>query len=166
MNFDIRSTRFFMPNPFGPNTAEHGKQYLPRTSFLKLVHMQLAVDRGMDVDCCLLNLHSARRALLKVRSSSHGYVFVARGVKACHLWYLRHEAPNFQRLRPVQGVHVPVCYGIFGLRVPYLYDNAELIHVVFMSWAGRSVPGPRHGKDGPHLEDSSELLLVRKKRRS
>jgi hypothetical protein len=41
-----------MPNPFGPNTAEHGKKYLPRTSFLELVHMQLAVDRGMEVDCC------------------------------------------------------------------------------------------------------------------
>jgi RIO-like serine/threonine protein kinase len=31
------------------------------------------------------------------------------------------------------------CCGIVGLRVPYLYDNAELTHLLFMSWASRSV---------------------------
>jgi tRNA A-37 threonylcarbamoyl transferase component Bud32 len=40
----------------------------------------------------------------------------------------------------MQSVHVPVCCGIVGLRVPYLYDNAELTHLLLMSWAGRSVP--------------------------
>jgi hypothetical protein len=40
--------------------------YIEERSFLELVHTQLAVDRGMDVDCCSLNLHGARGALLKL----------------------------------------------------------------------------------------------------
>ncbi|KAM0714634.1 hypothetical protein Q7P37_009930 [Cladosporium fusiforme] len=126
-------------DPSCPNAPEHCEKHLPRASFLKLVRTQLATDRGKDADCCPLNLHGARGALLKVRLSSHGYVFVAKGVEAYNLRYLRHEACIYQRLRPMQGVHVPVCCGIVGLRVPYLYDNAELTHLLFMSWAGRSV---------------------------
>jgi len=126
-------------DPSCPNAPEHCEKHLPRASFLKLVRTQLATDRGKDADCCPLNLHGARGALLKVRLSSHGYVFVAKGVEACNLRYLRHEACIYQRLRPMQGVHVPVCCGIVGLRIPYLYDNAELAHLLLMSWAGRSI---------------------------
>jgi hypothetical protein len=128
-------------DPSCPNAHEHGEKHMPRASFLKLVRTQLSTDRGKDADCCPLNLHGARGALLKVRLSSHGYVFVAKGVEACNLRYLRHEARIYQHLRPLQGVHVPVCCGIIDLRVPYLYDNAELTHLLFMSWAGRSVLG-------------------------
>lgn len=34
---------------------------------------------------------------------------------------------------------MPVCCGIIGLRTPYLYDNAELTHLLLLSWVGRSV---------------------------
>jgi tRNA A-37 threonylcarbamoyl transferase component Bud32 len=126
-------------DPWCPNASEHCGKHLPRALFLKLVRVQLAVDRGKDADCCPLNLHGARGALLKIRLSSHGYVFVAKGVQACNLRYLRHEARVYQHLRPLQGVHVPVCCGIVGLRMPYLYDNAELTHLLLLSWAGRSI---------------------------
>jgi hypothetical protein len=92
-----------------PNAPEHGDQHLPRASFIKSVCKQLAADRGKDADCCPLNLHGARGALLKVRLSSHGYVFVAKGVPECDLRHLRYEAHIYQHLRPVQGVHVPAC---------------------------------------------------------
>lgn len=128
-------------DPICPNAHEHGEKHMSRASFLKLVRTQLATDRGKYADCCPLNLHGARGALLKVRLSSHGYVFVAKGVEACNLRYLRHEARIYQHLRLLQGVHVPVCCGTIGLRVPYLYDNAELTHLLLMSWAGRSVLG-------------------------
>lgn len=126
-------------DPSCPNAPEHCERHLPRASFLKLVRAQLAIDRGNDADCCPLNLHGARGALLKIRLSSHGYVFVAKGVEACNLRYLRHEARIYHHLRPMQGVHVPVCCGIVGLHVPYLYDNAKLTQLLLMSWAGRSV---------------------------
>lgn len=57
----------------------------------------------------------------------------------------------------MQGVHVPVHCGIVGLRVLELYDNVELTHVLFMSWAGRSVQG--HTKSGV-----AELTLSRRSR--
>lgn len=53
----------------------------------------------------------------------------------------RHEASIYQHVRPLQGSYAPVCCGVVGLRVPYFYDNAELTHLLFMSWAGRSVLG-------------------------
>lgn len=65
------------------------------------------------------------------------FVFVAKGVEARNLVHLRHEA--HWRLRPLQGFYVPVCRGIVGLRVPNLYDNAELTQLLLMSWAGRPV---------------------------
>jgi hypothetical protein len=43
-------------------------------------------------------------------------VFLAKGMEACDLGLLRHEAHMYL----LQGVHVPVCCGIVGLRVPYL----------------------------------------------
>lgn len=128
-------------DPSCPNAQEHGKQHLQRATFLKLIRTQLAVDRGRDADCCALNIQGARGALFKVRLSSHGYVFVVKGVEACDKGYLRHEARIYQRLRPVQGAHVPVCCGIINLRIPYLYHNAELTHLLFMSWSGQSVLG-------------------------
>jgi len=126
-------------DPSCPNILEHGTKHLSQASFTELVRTQLSNDRGNDADCCPLNLHGARGALLKIRLSSHGYVFVAKGVEACNQRYLRDEAHIYQRLRPLQGVHVPVCCGIINLHVPYLYDNASLTHLLCMSWAGRSI---------------------------
>jgi len=114
---------------------------MSRAPFLDSLRTQLATDRGKYADCCPLNLHGARGALLKVRLSLHGHIFVAKGVEAHNLRYLRHEARIHQHLRPLRGVHVPVCYGVIGLRVPCLYDNAESKHLLFLSWAGRSVLG-------------------------
>lgn len=74
-----------------------------------------------------------------MRLTSHGYVFVAKGVEECKLRYLWHEARIYRHLRPVQGIHVPVCCGIVALGATCLYDNVELTHLLIMSWAGRSV---------------------------
>ena len=126
-------------DPSCPNAREHGDQHLPRASFIKSVCKQLAADRGKDADCCPLNLHGARGALLKVRLSSHGYVFVAKGGPECDSRHLRYEAHIYRHLRPVQGIHVPACCGIVCLRVPYLYGSAELTHLLILGWAGRSV---------------------------
>jgi hypothetical protein len=128
-------------DPLCPNAHEHGEKHMSLASFLQLVRTQLATDRGKYADCCPLNLHGARGALLKIRLSLHGYVFVAKGVETRNLHYLCHEARMYQHVRSLQGLRVPVCCGVVGLRVPYLYDNAKLTHLLFMSWAGRSLLG-------------------------
>lgn len=106
---------------------------------MESVYKQLAADRGKDADCWPLNLHGARGALLKLRLSSHGYVFVVKGVPECDSRHLRDEAHIYQHLRPVQGIHVHACCGIVCLLVPYIYGNVELTNLLILSWAGRFV---------------------------
>ena len=126
-------------DPLCPNAATHGGQHISRKIFLQSVRKQLAVDQGTDADCCALYIHGSRGALLKVCLTSHGYTMVAKGVIDRDLPRLQNEERIYSRLRSLQGRHVPVCCGLTGLDVPYHYDGAELMHLLFMSWAGKSL---------------------------
>ena len=64
---------------------------------------------------------------------------MTKGVQACNLHHLEHEARIYRCIHAVQGDLVPVFCGIMELQVPYLYDNGRLTHVMLMSRAGLSV---------------------------
>jgi hypothetical protein len=79
--------------------------------FLRLIRVQLAQDRGPDADCKPLYLSGARGSLFKVRLSSHGYTLVAKGVEHCDRRLLECENELYDRLRAIQGTHIPACLG-------------------------------------------------------
>ncbi|RDA83115.1 hypothetical protein CP532_4445, partial [Ophiocordyceps camponoti-leonardi (nom. inval.)] len=122
-----------------PNAGDHGQRHISRAKFLRLVRSQLATDRGRDADCAPLHLSGSRGSLFKVRLSSHGYTVVAKGVEGLDLACLQHEKDMYERLRPIQGRHVPVCLGNIDLVLPYYYNSGVYVHFMFLSWAGRSL---------------------------
>ncbi|KAF1814806.1 hypothetical protein P152DRAFT_430801 [Eremomyces bilateralis CBS 781.70] len=119
------------------NADYHGQEHISRLEFLRLIRDQLATDRGSDADCTPLYLSGARGSLFKVRLSSHGYTLVAKGVEGLDRALLQHENEMYNRLRPIQGKHVPVCLDRIDLVRPYYYDCGVYVHFMFLSWAGQ-----------------------------
>jgi hypothetical protein len=120
-----------------PNFDDHGQRHIDRLEFLRLIREQLAVDRGPDADSVPLYLSGSLGSVFKVRLSSHGYTLVAKGMESLDLARLRHENELYDRLRAIQGKHVPVCLGMVDLMLPYYYDSGVYVHFLFLSWAGR-----------------------------
>lgn len=120
-----------------PNANYHGQGHIKRVEFLRLIRGQLAIDRGHDADCTPLHRSGARGSLFKVRLSSHGYTLVAKGVESLDHGCLQHENEVYDRLRPIQGKHVPVCLGNINLVRPYYYDSGVYVHFMFLGWAGQ-----------------------------
>jgi serine/threonine protein kinase len=50
---------------------------------------------------------------------------------------LQHENEMYDRLRAIQGNHVPVCLGSINLVLPYYYASDVYVHFMFLSWDGR-----------------------------
>ncbi|OHE90489.1 hypothetical protein CORC01_14217 [Colletotrichum orchidophilum] len=119
------------------NFRDHGHQHLNRLEFLRLIRIQLAEDRGRDADAAPLYLSGSIGSLFKVRLSSYGYTLVAKGVESLDLARLQHENEVYDRLRSIQGKHVPVCLGSVDLVLPFYYDSGIYKHFLFLSWAGR-----------------------------
>ncbi|KAI0550155.1 hypothetical protein F4679DRAFT_544171 [Xylaria curta] len=122
-----------------PNRKEHGRNHIDQSEFLRLIRHQLATDRGRDADCAPLYMVGALGALFKVRLSSHGYTFVAKGMEHFDRKRLQHEHTIYSRLRPIQGEHLPVCLGMIDLVLPYYYDHGVYTHFLFLSWGGLSL---------------------------
>lgn len=119
---------------------DHGHGHIEQARFRTLIRDQLATDCDEDPDCMPLYQVGARGALFKVRLSSHGYTLVAKGVEPLDLAHLQHESGIYDRLQPIQGIHVPVCLGGVDLDPPYYYDCGIFVHFLFLSWAGNSLP--------------------------
>ncbi|KAM4061551.1 kinase [Hirsutella rhossiliensis] len=120
-----------------PNADHHRQGHINRLEFLRLIRDQLATDRGRDADCVSLYVSGARGSLFKVRLSSHGYTLVAKGVESLDLACLQHENEMYDRLRPIQGKHIPVCLGSIDLVRPCHSDSGVYVHFMFLSWAGQ-----------------------------
>jgi hypothetical protein len=120
-----------------PNFDNHGQRHISQMEFLCRIRAQLAVDRGPDADSVPLYLSGALGSLFKVRLSSHGYTLVAKGVERLDLGRLQHENEVYDRLRAIQGKHVPVCLGRIDLVRPYYYDSGVFVCFMFLSWAGQ-----------------------------
>ncbi|EEH21951.2 hypothetical protein PABG_04162 [Paracoccidioides brasiliensis Pb03] len=120
-----------------PNSDDHGMEHISRTDFLHLVRSQLARDRGPEADCRPLYLSGSRGALFKVRLSSHGYTLVAKGVERCDRGLLQRENKLYNRLRTIQGSHIPVCLGLTDLDLPYYYDSGIYVSILLLGWAGQ-----------------------------
>ncbi|KAH9203516.1 hypothetical protein DL95DRAFT_399263 [Leptodontidium sp. 2 PMI_412] len=122
-----------------PNLEYHQGKHLRLSTFLHLVRIQLAKDRGRDADCKPFYVKGSRGALFKVRLSSHGYTLVAKAMKQADRKHLLQEAKVYGHLRPIQGSCIPVCLGTVDLELPYYYDHGVYDSMLFLSWAGRSL---------------------------
>ncbi|KAJ9634885.1 hypothetical protein H2199_008749 [Coniosporium tulheliwenetii] len=142
-----------------PNLQDHRTKHIKRETFLHLVRAQLAKDRGRDADCKPLYTQGSRGALFKIRLSSHGYTFVAKGMEEPNLAYLRHEHRVYEQVRPLQGMCVPVCLGAVDLERPYYYDCGLYVRMLFLSWAGRPVFHYINRDNEAHLLDKATEAL-------
>ena len=122
-----------------PNVRDHGRKHINKDQFLRLLRDQLATDRGSDADCETLYLHGSRGASFKVRLSAHGYTVLAKAMREEHARHLEHENQVYNHLRPIQGIHVPVCLGCVTLKRPQSYDDKKYSRMLFLSWAGKPI---------------------------
>ncbi|CAD6445219.1 3a3088d6-d303-4cf5-9faf-e19c685c9a19 [Sclerotinia trifoliorum] len=122
-----------------PNLGDHKKKHISRARFLRLIRDQLATDRGSDADCKPLYIKGSRGAMFKVRLSSHGYTLVAKGMQEYHRDHLLQESKVYERLRPMQGCHIPVCLGMIEPKLPYYFDCGVYVTLLFLSWAGQPI---------------------------
>lgn len=60
----------------------------------------------------------------------------AKGTISDFIPDLQHEATVYKRLRPIQGIHVPVCLGAINLVRPYYHNGSKIVHMLFLSWGG------------------------------
>ncbi|OBT85169.1 hypothetical protein VE02_05617 [Pseudogymnoascus sp. 03VT05] len=120
-----------------PNLRDHGNRHIKRSTFLRLIRIQLARDRSNKADCKPLYVKGARGAIFKIRLSSHGYTLVAKGMEEHDIDYLAQERKVYNHLSSLQGECIPVCLGTSNLKLPYYYDCGVYVTMLFLSWAGR-----------------------------
>lgn len=111
------------------------------STFLQLLREQLR--QTLDAGITKLGTHGARGVLFKVTLLAYGYTFVCKGTVQAFIRDLEHEAAVYERLKPVQGIHVPVFLGAVDLRPlkrVYYYDHrVYIVHMTFLSWGGDDV---------------------------
>ncbi|TXB98086.1 hypothetical protein FocTR4_00017229 [Fusarium oxysporum f. sp. cubense] len=83
-----------------------------------------------------------------------------KGTVRAFIQDLEHEAAVYERLKPIQGVHVPVFLGAVDLRSmnkTYYYDHrVYVVHMSFLSWGGCSIDrAQRIGDMDRSLEDEA-----------
>ena len=121
-----------------PNVLDHGKtcHVINGVTFLKGLRHQLF--ETVNADCEVLGMHGSRGALLKVTLSSHGYTVPAKCTVPEFAERFRHEAAVYDRLRPIQGIYIPLYLGSIDLAHPYSYDGiAYLEHMMLLSPGGQ-----------------------------
>ena len=121
--------------PAGGDCRRHPVDH---NTWLSLLREQL--KRTLDDGIMPLWKQGARGALFQVTLLAYGYTFVSKATTASYVPDLEHEAEVYRRLRPLQGICVPVLLGVIDLRDvgrTYYYDlRTYIIHLTFLSWGG------------------------------
>jgi serine/threonine protein kinase len=103
----------------------------------------MQLKQSLDDGIRPLGEGGARGVLFQVTLLAHGYTFVSKGTVQAFIKDLEHEAAVYERLKPIQGVHVPVFLGAIDLRSmnkTYYYDHrVYVVHMTFLSWGGCSI---------------------------
>jgi hypothetical protein len=153
-------------DPKCPNVTLHRKSCAPARArhpvnheeWLRLLWKQL--QQSLDNGIRPLGEGGARGVLFQVTLLAHGYTFVSKGTVRAFIKDLEHEAAVYERLKPIQGVHVPVFLGAVDLRSmnkTYYYDHrVYVVHMSFLSWGGCSIDrAQRIGDMDRSLEDEA-----------
>lgn len=125
-----------------PNVRDHShgttRHVINSKTFIRQLQRQLS--EAVNADCETIGIHSSRGALLKVTLSSHGYTMPAKCTVSEFRDRLRHKAAMYDRLRPIQGIYIPLHLGSIDLAHSYSYDGiAYLEHIMLLSPSGQSL---------------------------
>ncbi|KAI1119449.1 hypothetical protein F5Y14DRAFT_395319 [Nemania sp. NC0429] len=119
---------------------------ISHSEFLQLLSRQLKCT--LDYGITSLGVNGARGVLFKVTLLTYGYTFVSKGTVQAFIPYLEHEARVYERLKDVQGVHVPVFLGAIDLQPlgrRYFYDfHTDIVYLCLLSWGGLSLGDSQH----------------------
>ncbi|RDA93196.1 hypothetical protein CP533_3154 [Ophiocordyceps camponoti-saundersi (nom. inval.)] len=146
-----------------PNVALHrGKNKkcshhrLNQTQFLDHLSKQLrwSLDRGVTP----LGVNGASGIMFKVTLLLYGYTMISKGTVEPLAPYLAQETAIYERLRPIQGKHVPVCLGSVDLRTigrTYYYPfGMDVMFMIFFAWGG--IAADRAKLDGERMKAFEE----------
>lgn len=138
---------------------------IDHAQFLELLQQQL--QQTLDDDIAPLGKEGLRGVLFKVTLREYGYTFVGKGTVQAFIRHLEHEAAVYERLRPIQGVHVPVLLGAVDLRAlqrTYYYAHrVYIIHMTFMSLGGHDAEATlasREAEKGEAVSLSAQVTLA------
>ena len=107
-------------------------------SALHLIKKQLQQD--LDNYCIDLKRQGARGMLFKIVLMPFSYCFVGKGTRDVFVPDLRHEGRMYQRMRALQARHIPVHLGNIDMSRPWYGLGFEIIHMLFLSFAGSHYP--------------------------
>ena len=119
-------------------SLDRGHHPINHAEWIRLLREQL--KQSLDDGITPLGEGGARSVLFKMILLTYGYTFVSKGTVQAFVKDLEHEAAVYRRLRPVQGVYVPVFLGAIDLRHMskiYYYDS-ELFMKSVRSGSGQS----------------------------
>jgi hypothetical protein len=135
-----------------PNVEEHGRDshQIDRSSFLVLMRHQLA--RDLDADFEPMGLPFTSGVPFKVRLAIYGYTLFAKGTSVELIHRLKCEAAVYNRLKSIQGIHVPVHLGNIDLDQSYYYQGASVVHLMFLSFGGTPILR--------HMNDENKTALI------
>jgi hypothetical protein len=166
-NAPLHTTKQALPPASPDNDAKEAahpdsalRHPINHAQFLELLQQQL--QRTLDDDIVPLGKEGARGVLLKATLREYGYTFVGKGTVQAFIRHLEHEAAVYERLRPIQGVHVPVFLGAVDLRplqrTYYYAHRVYIVHMTFMSWGGLDA----EGENGEVVSLSAQLEPARR----
>ncbi|KAL7940092.1 hypothetical protein V8C42DRAFT_364366 [Trichoderma barbatum] len=140
-----------------PNVTLHGRGLassfaglsvrhpVSHSKWLQLLRKQLEVS--LDDGVVPLGDGGSRGVLFRITLLAYGYTFVAKGTVRAFIKDLEHEAAVYERLKPAQGVSIPVFLGTVDLRAIdkiYYYDHrVYIVHLMFLSWGGYKLDDAR-----------------------
>ncbi|KAG5932789.1 hypothetical protein E4U60_004995 [Claviceps pazoutovae] len=95
---------------------------------------------SIDVGITYQKVFGSMGAMFKVILLAYGYTFISKGTRVEHAESLQHETDVYERLKPIQGVHVPVFLGTIDLQTMdkdyWIYFGTYVVHMIFLSWGG------------------------------
>jgi hypothetical protein len=129
------------PDETCPNYPDHIQQPpLEMDVFLELLKHQIEHERDAHRDWKDLGLSGACGSIFKMRLSSHGYTFVAKGVETPDRPHLLHEKKVYDVLRDLQGMYIPVCLGFIDISMSLPAQFVRWAdHCLLLSYAGHSL---------------------------
>ncbi|KAM3563039.1 hypothetical protein ARSEF4850_002506 [Beauveria asiatica] len=158
-------------DPKCPNLLSHNKGYtkigpgqhpVSHSEFLRLLERQL--KDSLDDGITPLGVGGARGVLFQVSLLAYGYTFISKGTIRAFIKDLDHERAVYERLRPIQGMFVPVFLGVVDLRPMnriYYYDHrVYIVHMTFLSWGGCSIERIR-STTGSSVSEGAALRSLR-----
>lgn len=140
-------------DPACPNIASHALKHLSRSEFLHLIRKQ--VKKNGFSGFYTLGINGSRGHMLKITLASHGYTVLAKGVKKANIHHLKKEIRIYRQLKPLQGIHIPVCLGSTSLPVEYrILDYAKIAQLLFLSDAGDPIVNHMNRANEPNIDSS------------